>query len=222
MNYQLNHIEYQIYKKITEAIAQSKFPKLTQVAEENFVSTTYIVKIAKKLGFSGFSEMIYVLNYQQQLTEKKPLSLDGMVNLEEVHYVAQLIADHSKELIFIFGIGYSSLIADYLTKKLSKLGLRVNNTSPIDMQISYDNSLVIFISKSGETDDVVEIAKKIKYQKTMQIVLTSKQGSTLGKYADYLQPISDFNQPGGVDLFDSHCLAFMEYVLVELYDLLQL
>ena len=48
MVYQLNHTEHKIYKKIMKAIEQGKLPKLTKVAEENYVSTTYIVKLAKK------------------------------------------------------------------------------------------------------------------------------------------------------------------------------
>lgn len=216
MVYQLNHTEHKIYKKIMKAIEQGELPKLTKVAEENYVSTTYIVKLAKKIGYSGFSEMIYVNKYKQRLGKTPNNAEIVMFDTEEVQKLAALIKQFSDKIIFVFGIGYSAIVADYLQKKLSKLGLFVNSGSPIDMTIPYQEYLVIFISKSGETEDVLEIAKKVKSNVSVSVLLTAAKKSTIGTHVTYTQVISAEREPNAPDLFDSKCLALFEYVLLEL------
>lgn len=197
MVYQLNHTEHKIYKKIMKAIEQGELPKLTKVAEENYVSTTYIVKLAKKIGYSGFSEMIYVNKYKQRLGKTPNNAEIVMFDTEEVQKLAALIKQFSDKIIFVFGIGYSAIVADYLQKKLSKLGLFV-------------------ISKSGETEDVLEIAKKVKSNVSVSVLLTAAEKSTIGTHVTYTQVISAEREPNAPDLFDSKCLALFEYVLLEL------
>ena len=130
--------------------------------------------------------------------------------------MAALISQFSDKIIFVFGIGYSAIIADYLQKKLSKLGLFVNSSSPIDMTIPYQEYLVIFISKSGETDDVLEIAKKIKSTVSASILLTAASDSTIGRHVTHTQVVETEREPNAPDLFDSKCLALFEYILLEL------
>jgi|GEM_PF-4141107 len=216
MVYQLNHTEYKIYQKIMRAVAKGELPKLTKVAEENYVSTTYIVKFAKKLGYSGFSEMIYVNKYKQRLGKTASHSEIALFDQGEVHKLADLIKQFSDKIIFVFGIGYSAIIADYLQKKLSKLGLFVNSSSPIDMTIPYQEYLVIFISKSGETEDVLEIAKKIKSNVSVSLLLTAAADSSIGRHVSHTQMIETEREPNMPDLFDSKCLALFEYILLEL------
>lgn len=216
MVYQLNHTEHKIYQKIMRAVAKGELPKLTKVAEENYVSTTYIVKFAKKLGYSGFSEMIYVNKYKQRLGKTASHSEIALFDQGEVHKLADLIKQFSDKIIFVFGIGYSAIIADYLQKKLSKLGLFVNSSSPIDMTIPYQEYLVIFISKSGETEDVLEIAKKIKSNVSVSLLLTAVADSSIGRHVSHTQMIETEREPNMPDLFDSKCLALFEYILLEL------
>lgn len=216
MVYQLNHTEHKIYQKIIRAIEQGELPKLTKVAEDNYVSTTYIVKLAKKLGYSGFSEMIYVNKYKQRLGNTASNSEIALFDKEDVQRLSELINQFSDKIIFVFGIGYSAIIADYLQKKLSKLGLFVNSSSPIDMTIPYQEYLVIFISKSGETDDVLEVAKKIKSNVSVSILLTAASGSSIGRHVTHTQIVETEREPNAPDLFDSKCLALFEYILLEL------
>lgn len=213
MSYQLNNTELQIYQKIMEAIRAGKLPKLTKIAEENFVSTTYVVKIAKKLGYSGFSELIYVSKYKQRKKALNEMLSDGHFEPEDIQLMADYIRRFSDKIIFIFGIGYSAIVADYIQKKLSKLGIFVSSSSPIDMTIPYDEYLVLFISKSGETEDVLEISKKIKRNVSKSVLVTAFFESTIGQHVDYTQIIETEHEP---DLFDSRCIAFFEYVLLEL------
>ena len=84
------------------------------------------------------------------------------------------------------------------------------------MTIPYQEYLVIFISKSGETDDVLEIAKKIKTTVSASILLTAASDSTIGRHVTHTQVVETEREPNAPDLFDSKCLALFEYILLEL------
>ena len=53
---------------------------IQQIASENFLSTTSIVKMCKRLGFDGYSELYYHLSRQLASSEeKKPEDLKSLI-----------------------------------------------------------------------------------------------------------------------------------------------
>ncbi len=58
--YLLNATELRVLQYILKAVEQGE-PKINirTVAKESFVSTTVVVNLAKKLGYQGYSDMIY-------------------------------------------------------------------------------------------------------------------------------------------------------------------
>lgn len=54
---------------------------IQQIASENFLSTTSIVKMCKRLGFDGYSELYYHLSRQLASSEeKKPEDLKSLID----------------------------------------------------------------------------------------------------------------------------------------------
>ncbi len=61
--YILNDTELVIIETIINELSKGNQKiSIRDIASQTYVSTTVIVKLAKKLGFVGYSQMLYVLN----------------------------------------------------------------------------------------------------------------------------------------------------------------
>ena len=68
----LSEEEERIITSITAHIEKGgKRPGIQQIANENYLSTTFIVKMCKRLGFDGYSELYYHLARQLSSGEKR-------------------------------------------------------------------------------------------------------------------------------------------------------
>ena len=82
------------------------------VAQASFVSTTSIVRLAKKLGFEGFSELLYSLKHERasSLAPNMPGFCERMVASEEsrsqLESLAEELSHGSYERNNIMGVGY--------------------------------------------------------------------------------------------------------------------
>ncbi|CQR45916.1 HTH-type transcriptional regulator GlvR [Paraliobacillus sp. PM-2] len=134
-------------------------------AKENNTSAATIMKLAKKLGFEGYTDMIYHIMYSKnkELNFNVPdLSSEMQYQLLECQNKFQeLFTKYKDKQIVIFGLGFSKLVADYINEKL--LIQDFNSTSNTHLQLLSkhfkERILLIIISQSGETPRVVEILK---------------------------------------------------------------
>jgi len=93
--------------------------------------------------------------------------------------------------IDIYGVGGSGFIASYARHQLQKLGLRINAYTDIHGQnhcLSHfkEGDIVMVVSCSGETKDVVEAIQCAKQAHSIILVMTDNPDSSLGKMADYM------------------------------------
>lgn len=70
----LNETEHRILSCILDAVErqESRIP-IRGIAAESYVSTTTVLKLAQKLGYEGYSDMIYSLKYHAE-EERNPSS----------------------------------------------------------------------------------------------------------------------------------------------------
>lgn len=68
---------------------------IRELANKTYVSTTVIIKLAKKLGFIGYSQMIYVLNenIHQKVSQDYTSLLSEFVNEQDTSTLLKLIND---------------------------------------------------------------------------------------------------------------------------------
>ena len=83
---------------------------IRSLANKTYVSTTVIIKLAKKLGFIGYSQMIYVLNenIHQKVSHEHTYLLSEFVNDQDVTTLMKLLDDlykYRKQKIYLVGIG---------------------------------------------------------------------------------------------------------------------
>ncbi|MFA6707041.1 MAG: MurR/RpiR family transcriptional regulator [Sphaerochaetaceae bacterium] len=183
------------------------------IAEESDVSEATVVRFCHTLGYSGLKEFKIQFFSESPATMRRKsyktqwgdsddtivknvylgarnaidltfLSLDQ----QSLTKVADLFA--KKLNIDMYGVGGSAPIAQYARHQLQKLGLRVNVYSDIHgqhrtMPQFAEGDLVVAISCSGETKEIIEAMLHAKSAKSIIIAITDKVQSTLGRLADH-------------------------------------
>lgn len=218
--YHLNETQHRIYNYVIDSLNNNHKPTVTEVAENNFVSTTYVVKVAKQLGYEGYSEFLYVSNWllttSHSHDESQVLLLDSL-EIDDIRSLANTIYNYSNTIIYLVAVGYSDLAATFFIKKFTEIGIFCYSGSPFDMKIDTTNSLVIFISRSGETEDILSISRKLPahYRK---VLISTTDDATISSTVDktYVIPNESHSHRLPIpDLFLSKVITFFEYVYSE-------
>lgn len=112
-----------------------------------------------------------------------------LIDFKELEQIVDLL--YSYKDIDIYGSGNSLLAAMSFQHKMMRIqrniNLKVLHGEQIFMSYnSHENRLAMIISYSGETNELIQIAKTLKEKKTPLIVLTSIGDNRLSHYADYI------------------------------------
>lgn len=203
----LSSQEYDVVKCIIAHIekGQKKVP-VAQIAEENFVSTAFIYKMCKRLGFEGYSELFY---YLMQAKEKKfPVKDNSSAQLitnysiDLFNKMKDILDNNRGKQIYAIGKGLEEIVAEYIAQRLSLFGysgftnmMFYNNTFYKDQMAKWNSnngpSFLIAVSQSGNTKEIVEnvkAAKKMNYQIILFTRSTASQLSELSDIAFVVEP----------------------------------
>lgn len=174
---------------------------IQQIADENFLSTSFIMKLCKRLGFDGYSELFYSLS-QRVSEEAAPAPqavLEGLVDNYDDAAVAlfsTFLRAHHDHKIFVVGAGFADFVADYIVQRLGVCGFMVFNrvhfydymlfrrSTDGRMITNIEPSFIIAISQSGETDMVLHDVRQAKERGFRVVSFTRRKDSTLAKMSD--------------------------------------
>lgn len=201
-----------------------------QIAGENYVSATFIIKMCKRLGFEGYSELYYHLsqtvnsygrgNCAARLHELVDNYRDGM---EETF--CRMLEQFRQQKIFTSGEGFSDVVADYIVQRMAVCGFMVYNQLHFyDFMIFHKEqgsvatniqpSLLLAISQSGETEPVLNDVRAARQRGFRVISFTKREDSALAGLADLTFVVEGAKQTllGGVPnhFFGRVILAFEE------------
>lgn len=210
-NYKLNDSEGSVLDYIQKNLDWCLKNGIVQVAKKNFCSTTVITNLSKKMGYRGFVDLIYNLKFNsfekpktehESLQEKGfQLDLENKIKLyEENQEMFERFKNHFKENpkapIFIYGYGFSRVIAEYIQMKFISKGYVVLFS---DQHENYDKNHIkskslISISKSGETATALIFAKKAQKNGMKIISFTGDTRNSLGEISDINFKIFDSNK----------------------------
>ncbi|MDD3999813.1 MAG: MurR/RpiR family transcriptional regulator [Bacilli bacterium] len=174
------------------------------LSKETFVSTATIMRLCKKLGFSGFTELKYHLKEEINTSEQfgKPETLTDIINhnmtslletseLLDEKMVLEVVKLMMKPMrIHFFGKGLTYTVLTYAAKQL----LTCNRSNSIyqDTHIAYlvaesmdENDLLFLASLSGNTHQVVRMAQIAKSRKATVVTLSANNNNELSKIGDY-------------------------------------
>ncbi len=174
------------------------------LAEKAFVSTATIVRLAKKLGFSGFTELKYHIR-EELAEEKKVISESTYISIIDKHKslfdetisrldettINQVVECMKKaNRIHFFAKGLNTMIVEYASKLLLTVGIQ--NTVYTDTHIAYlsaekmnENDLFFLCSLSGHTHQVLRAALIAKNKGAKIVSITSNLKNELYDIADY-------------------------------------
>lgn len=188
--YQLSNIEQNILKYLYNNIDNLKKIGIRKVAKDNFTSTTIIYKLCKKLGFEGYSDMIYNISYSRK-PEEFDSSVDIFTNASNqidlnLNPLSNILKNSKSKLIMLLGVGYSQMIANYMSERFVINGFKcIANTHLQLLSTSHkDEVLLIVISNSGESASILEIAETAKNNGIQIVSFVGNENSTLSKISD--------------------------------------
>ncbi len=193
-----NELEMEVYNYVVEHSSAIPYMRIRELANETHVSTTTILRFCKKIGCDGFSEFKY--KYKELETQKNETTLiddreeiDRFLNerfpspafQEQIEQLVSLIA--KTDTILLQGIGNSLYVAEYAARCLSNAGkFSVCIADPFypTRMIPKLDAIVLIISVSGETTQLLEFAKEVKTTNNKLISITSTTNCGLARMAD--------------------------------------
>lgn len=151
-----------------------------------------IVRLAKKLNYSGFLEMIYSFKYND-INEYDNLTIEirkkFFFRVRDKKEIDEFLYLIKTSKFAVYGEGFSSLISNYIYQKLLVLGLEPINVLWIDpaffLNIKKDIDMILIISKSGETESCCKFANLIKEAGGKVASFTGNSNSTISILSDY-------------------------------------
>ncbi|MFF2445035.1 MurR/RpiR family transcriptional regulator [Priestia megaterium] len=182
---------------------------INQIAKKLHLSPATITRFCQKLSFSGFNEFKHELRRFIDL-QNAPVEVN---NIQQVDYLAKLYQDHTTILrntfqintyrdiqevvsflikadrIHVYGIGSSGIAAQEFKYKFFRIGLHIEAiTDPhhatMDASLISKKSVVIGISISGETQELIKTIKIAKKQGSPIIIFTGNKDSQLAKLSN--------------------------------------
>lgn len=238
----LSEVEKTVLYYIVEHIDQVLKMGVRGVAKENYTSSSTIMRLTKKLGYSGFVDMYYKLlpmvrsiegtidhdiQFMDSFCSNRLLQYNSY---EQMRAFAQKICELGNRYIFIFGTGFSSMPAEYFNRKLLVLGRKCIVSSGMDSIGVFENNLsdmgmLIVISRSGETQSVVDRVKIAKENGIFIISFTNELVNRVNALADLAFRIEDSNKLDDRNMtantFFPNVLMLMELLIYEYYKVLQ-
>lgn len=171
---------------------------IRELADTIHTSTTTIVRLANKLGFNGWAELKYYLKSKENgftridddYEPRLPLDLfwkelEKSETQEKLNRAVNSIAN-SKYTIFL-GLGASDAMGQYGARYFNNLGHSAFTFNDIFRPISeneFIDTVVIVLSVSGETPEVIGKAIAMKHSGAFLITISNNEKSTLSKMAD--------------------------------------
>jgi len=151
--------------------------------------------------------------HQQLVVEK----ISSILEATDTTYDAKLtdLLDSAKR-IFISGAGRSKLVGNFFAMRLVHAGYDVSVVGEIVTPSIKAGDLLIIISGSGETEQLVAFTKSARKVGANIILISAKESSTIGDMADAVFQIGRAEQYGKVygmpmgTVFELSTLLFLE------------
>lgn len=234
----LTERETEVLKYIIENIDNVNKMGVRGIAKENFTSTSTIMRLSKKLGYSGFLEMQYnLLSIVKNVTDRDinnsnfidSLNMDSIIEINErkdIDNFIDILLEENSKFIFIYGNGFSSIVAEYINKKLLVMGKRCILSNGTDSIGIFENNLdciscIIVFSKSGESPMVLNKVKMAKKHNIEVVSFTNEEENSISKLADIRFRVQDTDKLDVRNVmpntFFPKMLAMIEFIIFECY-----
>lgn len=197
----LNETDDAILIYIREHMKEISTLTIQKMSQNLFVAPNSIMRFAKKLGYSGFSELKFAIQNEFHPSDKVTLGrqlmdmLPGnivktldLVDMEQVELAAKVI--HESNCCILVGVGDSNYYCELLGKNLRCVDCNVQYHIQIhDMIYAVEHGkpedVVLVISARGQNRRLVELAKRAKEKGMRTISITHMADNPLASVCDY-------------------------------------
>ncbi|MCR8968588.1 MurR/RpiR family transcriptional regulator [Facklamia sp. 7083-14-GEN3] len=183
-----------------------------ELGKSSGASSSAVIRLAKTLNFSGFIDFKVQLSGQLGQAEQHPLTdisefesvsqIKNKLAMNLSHFISANNANLSEkliktvvrefdqaEVIFVYGIGASHIVAKDIQQKFMRLGKEVicsldHHEMIATISLQDKNALFVGISASGETKEVIHLLELSKSYGLKTIALTEESDNRLCKKAD--------------------------------------
>lgn len=191
---------------------------ITELARETDTSEASVTRLCRHLGCKGYTEFKMALALDVQHNQPAAIasgdSIDMLVeetvqalrdtgkfiNREVLQIAVEAL--HQAKTIQIYGVAASAITGEYLHYRLLRLGKSAQlfgdmHRAAMNASTLREGDLVIAISASGSTKDVMHVVKVAKKQNARVLMLSNTLRSPMGSLADMLlvaaRPEGPFN-----------------------------
>ena len=155
------------------------------IARDTFTTTTSVNRVCKKMGYNSYTELRYkFLRDQLTATPSWPVTLTGEDNI--VTQLSELLL-HSSH-IYLYARGASLTSLNYLSRFLSLASLPHLILNDVHQLTRVSRGTLVLISKSGETQSLIEMARNA-LRKGLKIIAITREGSTLASVSRLCWPL---------------------------------
>ena len=194
----LIELELSLYEYIMKNSEKVMFMKIRDLANEAHVSTTTILRFCKKIHCEGFSEFKLKFKIYMEKKERKTVNddmtfvIDNLKKIstpdfkDKINELFRLINENTN-IIFLGG-GLSGIVGKYGARYFSSVGKFTIYIDDLLFPMTgkyYKNGLVIVISVSGETPEIVHAINGFKQEKCTIASITNSENSTIAKISDF-------------------------------------
>ena len=177
-----NQLEMDVYNYIISNEEKVVYMKVRELAEAVHVSTTTILRFCKKVGCEGYSEFRLKLKQEVSSKEKKKINMD----LTAVKDFFERVLTKASSIIFV-GVGNSSFIGKYGARYFNNVGwfsFAIDDPFTPVFRGKGERIATIALSVSGETEQTLMLAEKLKRRGSSLISITNKANCSLAKMSD--------------------------------------
>ncbi|KSU60602.1 RpiR family transcriptional regulator [[Bacillus] enclensis] len=196
--------ENKIYEYIIENTDKVIYHSLTELSEACEVAEATVLRFFRKLNFKGFQDFKFLL--AQEISQTKQHTGEETFKEKIMNNIIQAITDSSElvqveELkkaidlidqsddVVIYGIGSSGIAGLDMQNRLMRIGkittvITDSHTQIMRASSMNENTVLIAISLTGSTKDIVDAIETAKTNKATVIALTAYVKSPLTRYSD--------------------------------------
>lgn len=177
---------------------------ITELARESDTSEASVTRLCRALGCKGYNEfkMALALDLQQgQPVEHSGDEIDNVVNesvqalqdtaklLDRTLLESAALALHQAQSVQIYGVAASTILGEYLHYKLLRLGKPAQlfsdmHRAAMNATTLSKDTLVVAISSSGSTRDLLHVVKLARKQGVRVLALSNTPRSPLASLSD--------------------------------------
>ncbi|QVK18523.1 MurR/RpiR family transcriptional regulator [Mycoplasmatota bacterium] len=198
--------EQKIIKYLIKNLKETVHLSVTEFSDETGVGETTIVRFCKKLGYKGYHDFKLAIAQDFTITKKIKSNQQTAIcdrvfqNMMTVLEDSKNLLDHNSidktvkmieeaRSVYFYGVGASGITAQEAQSKFFRIAHKFhvvtdNHFQMMASQIMSKEDLIIVITISGSTKDIVDAVASAKQRGAKVIAITNFQKSPITKYSD--------------------------------------